>query len=313
MSDTPALHQGPVRGHVVGQFFGIFHGCSKEHFSKIVASAPFECCNLLILAFVGLWGERSDNENFWIPLFLNGRDNQFHGGTAKPGDLDDERVRLVIKTAREKNPAIKILVSMGWYNEVTRASAAPEKFAEGLARLVQTYGLDGFDIDYEPTQDVPKEDGLTAGKFITLMTRVKTELGRVTKEAPILTITPAMTDVLTKEVLDCFTYVMPQSYGHNSNTTAWQYQQILNSYDAIVWGLMGEGYKDSKNPLTRPDDPDGGSFYNVRANRAAGMFSWRLDTDSMVKLETPTSPAPGDDEMPTFEVAKKMWLLMKGL
>ena len=41
------------RGPVVGQSFGLFDGVYRERYERIVAAAPFDKCNLLILAFVG--------------------------------------------------------------------------------------------------------------------------------------------------------------------------------------------------------------------------------------------------------------------
>jgi hypothetical protein len=42
----------PIQGAVVGHYFGFFDKISKERYKSIVASAPFDKCNLLILAFV---------------------------------------------------------------------------------------------------------------------------------------------------------------------------------------------------------------------------------------------------------------------
>ena len=311
MSDTSTLGQGPgLARPVIGQFFGIFHGCSKEHYGQIVASAPFDRCNLLILAFVKTW-QASWGE--FTPVLPNTRDGGFNSGFEKPDDTDDDRIKLVVKTARAKNPSLKILISLGWYNEVVLAAKTPRIFAEGLRDIVQKYGLDGFDIDYELTPEADRlKDAFTAADFVQLMQFVKEELAKVTAGSPILTITPAMTDSLNKDVLDCFTYVMPQSYDHGGNdTTGAPYYAILESYDKIAYGVNAEGYLDSrggKDPSTTPDDPSH-SIGLAKGLRAAGVFSWRLDTDSMR-----TKPArPGDegrDQLPTFDVAYKMWDLM---
>src|SRR4029077_18445780 len=42
----------PIRGPVVGQYFGLFEGLSKARYREIVAASPVDKCNLLILAFV---------------------------------------------------------------------------------------------------------------------------------------------------------------------------------------------------------------------------------------------------------------------
>src|SRR5712671_1931868 len=80
MSDTDT---GPIYGPVIGQYFGIFHGCTKEHYRKIVESAPFDHCNLLILGFLRI-AETSPPNPVYIPKFTNWRDNQFNGGWSTP-------------------------------------------------------------------------------------------------------------------------------------------------------------------------------------------------------------------------------------
>jgi len=64
--------------------------------------------------------------------------------------------------------------------------------------------------------------------------------------------------------------VMPQTYSHGGNeTTVTPYYNILNSYQKIVYGLSGEGYK-------APSDyePDNPAQYarGVKNNGAADFF-----------------------------------------
>jgi chitinase len=112
-------------------------------FKAIVAAAPFEKCNLLILAFVHT-ASYGDVNGAVLP---NGRDNGFH---CQPHDTDRDRLRLVVDTARAKNESIKILISLGWGNcDVYLAAQTPGPFAHSVAAIVQDHGLDGVDIDYE--------------------------------------------------------------------------------------------------------------------------------------------------------------------
>jgi hypothetical protein len=53
-SARPVLSQGvssggttPIQGAIVGQYFGLFDGVSKERYQRLVAAAPFDKCNLL--------------------------------------------------------------------------------------------------------------------------------------------------------------------------------------------------------------------------------------------------------------------------
>jgi glycosyl hydrolase family 18 (putative chitinase) len=292
MTDQNApASRGPLPGHVVAQYFGIFHGADKDDFARIVAAAPFDKCNLLILAFVRTVSHGADN----VAVFTNWRDNDF---LCEPGDTDRDRMKLVVDTARDKNKSIKILVSLGWgYNDVCMAALTPGPFADSVAAIVQDYGLDGFDIDYESVKFV------TANDMMTLTQALAASLAKVTpKRDMILTITPAETGGLNKDVLQRFTYVMPQSYDHGGNgTTVDWYEEQLESFDRIVYGLNSEGFIGNlRVGDERPDQPEQFAA-DAKANTAAGIFAWRLDTDSTDR----------DTMVPTFAVAEKMWALMK--
>jgi hypothetical protein len=64
---------GPIPGAIVGQYFGFFNGVSKEHYQQIVASAPFDKSNLLILTFV----HAVQQNGVYVAQFTNWRDNHF--------------------------------------------------------------------------------------------------------------------------------------------------------------------------------------------------------------------------------------------
>jgi len=267
----------------------------------------YEIPFLLILGFLRI-AETSPPNPVYIPKFTNWRDNQFNGGWSTPDDTDADRVRLVTQTARARNPNIKILVSLGWYAELVQAASTPQAFATELASIVRTYGLDGFDIDYEETDPPPEKMTFGPAEFIALMKAVTQELAKVTPmHRPILTICPAMTGHLNKDVLSCFTYTMPQSYGHGGNgTTVAAYEDILKSYKTIIYGVNGEGVLDDHSPSNRPDDPTT-SVQGMKKNGAAGVFSWRLDTDSIPTWHLPE----GDAQLPTFAVANKIWEMLR--
>jgi hypothetical protein len=93
-----------------------------------------------------------------------------------------------------------------------------------------------------------------------------------------MTITPADETALNADVLNQFTYTMPQSYGHGGNgTTVDWYEQQLGSFAKIVYGLSSEGFI---NGDPSPDDPQD-YVRDAKKNGASGVFSWRLDTDTM--------------------------------
>jgi hypothetical protein len=119
MTDTnKQASRGPIPGPVVGQYFGFFNGVPKQHYDQIVAAAPFDKCNLLILAFV----HTVQKDGVYVAQFTNWRDNSSDPST--PGDTDQDRVKLVVQTARKKNTSLKILISLGWGNTSNDAGNA---------------------------------------------------------------------------------------------------------------------------------------------------------------------------------------------
>jgi Glycosyl hydrolases family 18 len=269
---------------LIAQYFGFFNGVPKDHYAQIVSSAPFDRCDVLILAFV----HAVERDGVYVAEFTNWRDSNF--GPAQPGDTDSDRVELVVKAARAKNPDIEILISLGWgSNDAGNAAGTPTEFAASVAALAQTYSLDGFDIDFESTTT-------TAEDMLALAEALTARLTKVTPQrAMITTITPAQTDGLDKTVLEAFTYTMPQSYQYcgNGTTVTW-YEEQLGSYDRIVYGVNSEGCDgdfDDPKPVVA----------DVKANGAAGVFAWRLDNDSVDQ----------NTGYPTFAIGDEIWELLR--
>lgn len=266
---------------VVGQYFGFFDGVSRQHYDEIVAKAPFEACNLLILAFV----HAVPKNGVYVAAFTNWRDNH---QSPNQGDRDEDRVKLVVERARARNPSVKILISLGWgTNDVGNAAKTPRQFAESFASIVKAYGLDGIDIDYESTE-------VDTDAMLVLAEQIEQALAKaVPQRAMIMTITPAETEGLDKRVLQTFTYTMPQTYEHGGGTTVTWYEETLGSFDRIVYGLNSEG------PEGTSDDP--ATFAReAKENDAAGIFAWRLDNDSL-----------NSQGFPTFHTGIEMWKLMR--
>jgi GH18 family chitinase len=283
----------------VGQYFTLYDGVSKEQYQRVVAAAPFDKCNLLILAFVRTFTFHRPPKKggpIYVAQFANGRDP--FSFPLDPNDTDGDRVKLVVETARKKNPSINILISLGWgANDAGKAALTPVAFADSVRALVQAYDLNGFDVDFESTTVKP-------AALLALTQEVRRSLNKIPSRRPmIMTITPARDDrgvlpkkVLTKNVLEQFSYIMPQTYDHGGNGTdfvdaTWLAQQ-LGSYSRIVYGLNSEGYSG------KSDDPKKFA-HEAQANGAAGIFAWRLNGDSVTQRR-----------FPTFATAVEMWNLL---
>lgn len=273
---------GPITGPVVAQYFGFFNGVDKQTFEQIVAAAPFNKCNLLILAFV----HAVQQNGVYVAQFTNWRDNN---GKVVPGDTDQDRVKLIVQTARNKNPSLNILISLGWgTNDAGNAASTPGPFSDSIRAIAQTYGLNGIDIDFESTTVTPQA-------MLVLAQQLRIALNKVTPGREIvMTITPAQCGEgsgLDPSVLQAFNYTMPQSYGNKPGYVDW-YEQQLGSFAQIVYGIDTEGL------IGQTDDP---KVYAaaVQQNHAAGMFGWRLDNDSL-----------NSQNFPTFANGIEMWDLM---
>jgi Glycosyl hydrolases family 18 len=289
--------RSPIQGAVVGHYFTLYDGASKQKYQNVVAAAPFEKCNLLILAFVATFTiDRSSDEGgpIHVVQVANGRDP----GTfpINPHDTDGDRIKLIVETARKKNPSISILISLGYNNQdVGKAASAPVAFADSVRTLVQAYDLNGFDIDFENTD-------VKTSAMVRLAQEIRRSLNKIPSRRPvIMTITPANDGrKLNKNVLEQFTYIMPQTYFHGGDgtdfTDATWYAKQLGSYERIVYGLNSEGFLDRPGE-DGPDDPKR-SADEAKKNHAAGIFAWRLNGDSIKQ------------GFPTFADAVKMWKLM---
>lgn len=298
----------PIQGAIVGQYFGLFDGVSKERYQRIVAAAPFDKCNLLILAFVRTFEFNRPQDKggpIYVAQFPNGRDADradLESFPLDPNDTDGDRVKLIVETARKKNPSINILISLGyggedWEKDLEKAAKTPVAFADSVRALVQAYDLNGFDIDFESTT-VEEQD------MLTLAQEIRRSLNKIPSTRPmIMTIAPDQPGGLNKDVLEQFTYVMAQTYGHACSCFSFDEAKLLaeqlGSYERIVYGLNSEGFLGDPDPKKRPDDPKI-STDEAKKNHAAGIFAWRLDNDSSTQ----------QGYYPTFANAVEMWNLM---
>jgi hypothetical protein len=131
--------------------------------------------------------------------------------------------------------------------------------------------------------------------MLTLAQEIRRSLNKIPSTRPmIMTIAPDQTGGLNKDVLEQFTYVMAQTYGHACRCFSFDDTKLLaeqlGSYERIVYGVNSEG---------PPDNPKN-STYEAKKNHAAGIFAWRLDNDSSTQ----------QGYYPTFANAVEMWNLM---
>ena len=107
-------------------------------------------------------------------------------GTFDGVDVDNPARLRMISELKQANPKLKVLLSVGgWgagrFSEMAADKVCRRRFAKDCKRLVEEYGLDGIDIDWEyPTQ---KSAGISCspddtGNFTLLMRELRRVLGK---------------------------------------------------------------------------------------------------------------------------------------
>jgi len=181
------------------------------------------------------------------------------------------RLQLLTSVARQVNPNIKILISLGWeHNDWTYISddytSGTNSFPPSVVALIRQYELDGFDIDDEGIGG--SSGSITQPDFNAVIQNLRNALdaaGEADGKTYYLTIAPAFgTAQVTQDNMGNFDLINAQCYGGSSPS-----QFIALGYPAqqVAWGVNSEG---CSSPLPSPSDYQG----------LAGIFNWTMSADS---------------------------------
>jgi chitinase len=185
-------------------------------------------------------------------------------------DLDLPNLRS-LKFLRARNPHLFVLLSVGgwsgsqYFSDVAATSSTRRRFSASCLRIVDKYGLDGLDIDWEYLVTGGKEtDHKRKGdkeNLVLLLRQLRTDLNAVHRDRPrLLTIASTgyrnhLNDLSVKEmaeVLDWFNLMgydfnemQPKRTSHHSSLFAWppapaldpDAVQFANSDAAVTWYL----------------------------------------------------------------------------
>ncbi|MEM9024654.1 MAG: glycosyl hydrolase family 18 protein, partial [Bacteroidota bacterium] len=110
---------------------------------------------------------------------------------------EPDRLRLLNSVARQVNPDIKILISLGWGHQDWTYIAADfifgyNLFPDSVVALIREYGLDGFDIDDESING--SSGYITQQQFNAVVANIRAALDAASSEDGkpyYFTITPA--------------------------------------------------------------------------------------------------------------------------
>ena len=164
-------------------------------------------------------------------------------GTSSPTNQD--YMDWLIQDARGVNPGIKLMVTLGYgANELTQIFADDSSqwqqnandFAFNLLEYLKYYGLDGFDVDWEPALS----DSGTTEQFNLLFTAIRT-LFDTQDRYYYLTLSPNGTGILTNDCADtlnsAFDWVTLQLYG---GACAESFTGIGVKQGLLMYGAMFE-------------------------------------------------------------------------
>lgn len=181
------------------------------------------------------------------------------------------RLQLLTSVARVVNPAIKILISLGWehgdwsYIAADYTSGA-NNFPASVVALVRQYQLDGFDIDDESING--SSGSISQPDFDAVIQNIRQALDAASAadgKPYYMTITPASgTGQVDAQNMGCFDLINPQCYGGSfpSDFTALGYPLAQ-----IAWGIDTEECS--------PSFPDQSQYQGL-----AGIFNWTMSSDS---------------------------------
>jgi GH18 family chitinase len=181
------------------------------------------------------------------------------------------RLQLLCSVARQVNPNIKILISLGWgHNDWTYISddytSGTNGFPSSVVALIREYGLDGFDIDDESVGG--SSGSITQRDFDAVIQNIRNALdaaGRADGKTYYLTIAPAFgTAQVTQENMGNFALINAQCYG-GSNPS--QFIEMGYPGRQVAWGIDTEGCS--------PAYPSQSEYQGL-----AGIFNWTMSADS---------------------------------
>jgi chitinase len=181
------------------------------------------------------------------------------------------RLALLTSVARQVNPGIKILISLGWgHNDWTYISndytSGANNFPASVVALIRQYQLDGFDIDDESING--SSGSISQPDFDAVIQNLRNALDAASAadgKPYYLTIAPAFGNAQVDNTnMSCFDLINAQCYGgaFPENFTSLGYPLAQ-----IAWGINTEG--------CTPDYPDPSQYQGL-----AGIFNWTMSADS---------------------------------
>lgn len=239
-------------GPVAGAYYPIYNSGVGQYMPP-TTSMPFNKVSLLWVAFAHAYPKDQG-------ALLDFEDTQ-------PDEIN--RLPLLVKTAQEINPKIKILISLGWgHNDWSYINSDYENkanvFVDSVIHFIRTYHLDRFDIDDESING--SSGYISQENFNGVIRNLRAALDKAGQEDSkhyYLTITPAFGRAqVDANNMNYFDLINTQNYGgsYPSDFTILGYPA-----NQIVQGIDSEWSCSLGLPQTE-------GF--------AGIFNWTMSADS---------------------------------
>lgn len=237
---------------VAASFYPIYNSGKNQYIEPNI-NMPFDKITTLFIAFAHTYPE--------------GKGARLDFEDTQPDEVN--RLPLVVKTAREVNPNIILMLSLGWgHNDWTYISNDyvnnANLFVPSVIAFLRKHHLDGFDIDDESING--SSGKISQANFNAVIKNLRTALDQASKEDNkpyYLTITPAFghADVDMNNI-NHFDLINTQNYG--------------GSYPADFIAL---GYPAKK--ITQGINSEWSCSQSLpNSKNYAGIFNWTMSADS---------------------------------
>lgn len=249
----------------------------------LVAVLSFVCSSAAGAQVAASWMYLAETEaDWWYTLPFASVDVLYLGpvgiqGEGKVGIHQgwEDRFRNVSKAARAANPGIQLVASQWWgqgaWGLPLSSLGDVSTYAQSVADLLQSFGFDGFDIDYEGNNVV--------GQFSELLAAIRKAL----HSGQVLTLSPATTQHFTQENMRLVDRINMQSYAGGSSVSVEPYTVDLGvPSSSILYGICPESH------CSGPSADD--ACQRVATYKLGGVHNWRLNSDNHV-VESQTQQA----------------------
>jgi len=255
------LAAGPFGTHYAGTYYPIYNSGVGQYIPP-ETSMPFDKVSTIFVAFAHAY-----------------QDGKQAAELRLQEDQPDEanRLSLLTKVAREVNPDVKILISLGWgmndWTYISQDYNRENRFPASVVDLIRQYGLDGFDIDDESIGG--SSGSISQNDFNGVIQNIRDALDRASRKDGkpyYLTITPAFGNAqVSQKNVHNFDLINVQCYGETDYTlcSGKAFPDITSlgyPKDKIAWGIRAK----SGCPWPSSSELEG----------LAGIFDWTMSRDS---------------------------------